>query len=128
MTTITLEVPDELAAQFKINPANVSALIREAVTEKLALPSGNDASVKPVHEQIIDFLASSPPLEQMIDFKISEAAQERLEDLLDRNREGELTLEEEAELDKYFQYRHVMILLKASARRAVNSRPEQPSV
>lgn len=37
-----------------------------------------------------------------------------------KNRDGELTEEEQAELDSYFRYRHVMILLKASARRAIN--------
>ena len=82
-----------------------------------------ETTVVPIHQEMTDFLATSPTLEQMIDFKISDAAQERLEDLLDKNREGELTEEEKAELDRYFQYRHVMILLKASARRAINSRP-----
>jgi len=79
-----------------------------------------ETTVVPIHQEMIDFLATSPTLEQVVDFKISEAAQERLEDLLDKNREGELTEEEQAELDRYFQYRHVMILLKASARRAIN--------
>jgi hypothetical protein len=37
----------------------------------------------PIHQEMIDFLAASPTSEQMIDFKISDAAQERLEDLLE---------------------------------------------
>jgi hypothetical protein len=124
MTTITLEVPDDLAAQFKANPARLPALIREAVAEKLALSANGATAVIPIYQEIINFLAASPTLEQVVDFKISDAAQERLEDLLDKNREGELTEEERAELNQYFQYRHVMILLKASARRAINARPE----
>ncbi|MGH9835768.1 MAG: hypothetical protein ACREBD_17495 [Blastocatellia bacterium] len=85
------------------------------------ITSANSATtVIPIYQEIINFLAASPTLEQVVDFKISEAAQERLEDLLDKNREGELTEEERTELDRYFQYRHVMILLKASARRAIN--------
>ena len=50
-----------------------------------------ETTVVPIHQEMTDFLATSPTLEQMIDFKISDAAQERLEDLLDKNREGELT-------------------------------------
>ncbi|MEJ7710277.1 MAG: hypothetical protein WKF84_10525 [Pyrinomonadaceae bacterium] len=78
-----------------------------------------------IHQEMIDLLASRPALEQIVDFKISDPAQRRLEELLDKNREAELTPEERAEMDKYLQYRHVMILLKASARRVVNARPEE---
>ncbi len=126
MTTITLEVPDELAAEFKIDPAHLPEFVREAVAAKLAtLPqsSTGTALVQSLPQGIIDFLASSPTLEQIINFKISDPAQERLEVLLDKNGEAELTPDEKVELDKYLQYRHVMILLKASARRAVNARP-----
>ncbi len=113
MTTITLEVPDELAAQFKIDPALLPEFVREAVAAKLTRLSQSStgiASPQPVHQEIINFLASSPTLEQVIAFKLSDAAQERLEDLLDRNGEAELTPKERLELDKYLQYRHVMIL------------------
>lgn len=123
MTTIALEVPDDVAAQFRADPSRLPALIREAVAEKLALPSNGATTFSPVYQEFIDFLASGPTLEQMVGFKLSEATQERVEDLLDKNRENELTPEEKAELDRYFQYRHIMILLKAGARRAIDSRP-----
>ncbi|MGH9766090.1 MAG: hypothetical protein ACREAB_01545 [Blastocatellia bacterium] len=123
MTTITLEVPDEVAAQLQADPARLPALIREAVAEKLALSANSATTLSPVYQEFIDFLASSPTLEQMVDFKISDAAQQRVEDLLDKDRENELTPEEKAELNRYFQYRHIMILLKAGARRAIDSRP-----
>jgi hypothetical protein len=97
MTTITLEVPDELAAQFKIAPAALSALIREAVAAKAARLSPRnqeEESAQPVFQEIIDLLASGPTADRLIRFKLSDTAQERLEDLLDRNREDELTTEE----------------------------------
>lgn len=47
--------------------------------------------------------------------------QERLEELLDKNREEELTADEEEEMDAYRLVNHVMILLKARARPAVFS-------
>ncbi len=119
MMTITLEVPDELAARFNADPSSLPALVREAVSEKmakLALSLNGGTSVRLIYQEIIDFLASGPALEQIVDFKISSSAQERLEDLVDKNREGGLTPAEELELNRYFQYRHVMILLKADAR------------
>ncbi len=127
MTTITLEVPDELAAQFKIEPAHLPGLIREAVEARLSrltrTPAGPESSTS-IYQEIINFLTSNPTLEQIVDFKITEPAQERLEELLDKNREEGLTPDEKAQMEKYLHYRHVMILLKASARRVLNQHPQ----
>lgn len=125
MTTITLEVPDDLAAQFKLEPTVLSGLLRDILATKLSThPQRLEAqTVKPLHQELIEFLSSHPSLEQIVQFKISAPAQERLEVLLDKNREEQLTAEEKIELDQYLQYRHVLILLKASARRAIGARP-----
>ena len=126
MTTITLEVPDELAAQLRIDAALLPELVREAIEAKLGkhfATSSDGSSRGRIYQEIIDFLVSRPSARQLLDFKISESAQERLEDLLEKNREAELTPEERAEVDQYLEYRRVMILLKASARRVV-SMPE----
>jgi hypothetical protein len=127
MTTITLEVSDELAAQFKVDPADLPAVLQEAVQAKLAAlePGGGSAGAqRPLPHEIINFLSSAPGLEQMVDFKISAPAQERLENLLERNREDGLMPEEKEELEKYLQLRHIMVLLKASARRVLGQRPQ----
>lgn len=127
MTTITLEVPDELASQFKIEPVHLPALIREAVEarlSKLTRASAGKESSPSIHQEILQFLTSPPTLEQIADFKISAPAQERLEELLDKNREEGLTPEEKIEMEKYLHFRHVMILLKASARRVLNQQPQ----
>ena len=117
MTTITLEVPDDVAAQFKREPKVVSAMLRKTLSAKLS------NTRQPIHQELINFLSSSPRLEQIIKFKISDLAQERLETLLEKNREEQLTAKQKSELDQYLQYRHVLILLKASARRAIAARP-----
>lgn len=126
MTTITLEIPDDLAAQFKLEPKALTALLQEAVTAKQRKQNGHTKTkaIKPLYLELIDFLSSSPSLEQIIQFKISDTAQQRLEELLDKNREEQLTNAEQTELDQYLQYRHVLILLKASARRAIAARPK----
>lgn len=119
MTTITLEVPDELAAQFKIDPAHLPALLREAMAAKLAKlmpPAHNVESAAPVYQEVVDFLTSSPTVEQVIAFKISDSAQDRLEELLYRNREEELTQDERTELETYLQLSRLVTRLKARAR------------
>ena len=124
MTTITVEVPDELAAQLNIDAALLPKFVREAIEAKLAKQSessAGEASRRPLYQEIVDFLASGPTAEQIVDFKISESAQERLEDLLERNRESELAPEETTEMDRYLQFSHAMILLKASSRRVLSS-------
>lgn len=123
MTTITLEIPDELAAHFQVDAVALPALIREALANKftkLAAVESCAASAPPVYQEIVDFLSASPTPEQLIGFKLSTAAQARLEDLLYKHREAELTLEEQTELETYRQLNHVIIRLKA---RALSSPP-----
>ncbi len=124
MTTITLEVPDELAAELKIDAVMGAVLLREALAAKFA--KLKDAS-KPtigagithlVYQQMLDFLATRPTPEQIIAYKSSAAVQARLEELLDKNREEGLTEAENAELDVYELVHHSMIRLKARARLA----------
>jgi hypothetical protein len=119
MTTITLEVPDELAAQVAALRGRLPDLLARALksepVEKKDRADGAEAPA-PLYREVIDFLATNPSPEQIIAFKISPAAQERLEELLDKNREEGLTADEAAELDAYLQARDLMVFLKANAR------------
>ncbi len=117
MTTITLEVPDDLAA--KISPDVFPALLREFVTAKaakLSTATNGDVEPQPIYRELLDFLASNPTREQLIAYKISTVAQNRLEDLLHKNREETLSAEEIAELDTYLRLSDWITLLKARAR------------
>jgi len=119
MTTITLEVPDELAHNFKIAPAALSALIREAVAAKssrLSPQNGSDESAPPVYQEVIDLLTSGPTADQLLTFKISDSSQERLEELLHKNSEEGLAAEEKAELNTYLRLSEYLTKLKARAR------------
>jgi hypothetical protein len=68
-----------------------------------------------IQEEVLSFLLTSPTPQQVIDFRASEAAQNRLRDLLDANRAGTLNGEEQAELDEAMQMDHFVTLLKAKA-------------
>jgi hypothetical protein len=116
-TTVNLNVPDEWAQQ-PLTPEILPALLQEALSAhlaKLAEPLTSNGG-HPVYRDIVDFLSASPTPEQIIAFKLSRQAQERLEDLLWKNREEELALAERTELDVYLQLSHLMTLLKARAR------------
>jgi hypothetical protein len=117
MATITLELPDELAGSIQTEA--LSALWREFVSAKIAKVSkaGNESvAPSPIYHEPLDFLASQPTREQVIAYRISPAAQERLADLLYRNREETLTPAERAELDTYLHLSDWHTLLKARAR------------
>ena len=67
--------------------------------------------------ELAEFLAARPSLSEVANYKIAPPYQRRLEQLLDKNREEGLDLEEKTELEAYFQLRHLVMLLKARARR-----------
>lgn len=68
------------------------------------------------YEEVINFIAAGTTPQNVIDFRPSEAAQMRVEDLLERERDGELSSAEKSELDHYLQIEHLMRLAKARAR------------
>lgn len=121
MTSITLNVADELAAEFRIDPAALPALIRETVaaktTKAAAQTTGNNTDT-PLYQEVIEFLSSGPTTAQVLAFKISPEAQDRLEKLLHRNREAELTETERDELNTYLHFSEYLTRLKARAPRA----------
>ena len=125
MTTITLELPDELAARLVALRDRLPQLLSIALELSpssdvpLTLPALTPAH--PAFEEMLDFLASGPSPEKIVAFKVSPAAQARLEELLEKNRLEGLTDEEAAELDVYSQVNHILILLKARARLALSS-------
>lgn len=129
MATITLELPEELAVRLDPLrdrlPELLSQWLDSESAEKKFTLSGT-VMTHPVFLELIDFLSTRPTARQLLTHKASSAVQERLEELLDKNREEGLTPAEEEEMDAYRLVNHVMILLKARARPAVSS--QQSSV
>jgi len=66
-----------------------------------------------VYDDLLDLLAESADAQRVLAFRLSEEKQARLDELLQKNREGTLTDEESAELDAYERFEHVVRLLKA---------------
>ncbi len=118
MATITLEVPDELAQRLESMGGRLPALLAYAL-DMAGIPGGSIASENaPLWSEVIEFLGRGPSPEEILAFKISDGAQERLEDLLYLNREETLTPQEQDELEAFAQIEHLFILLKAYLRQA----------
>lgn len=72
-------------------------------------------SVK-AYEEVVDFIAAGTTPQNVIAFRPSEESQERVADLIEREKNGELEAGEKSELDHYMQIEHLMRLAKARAR------------
>ena len=122
MMTITLEVSDDLAAQISPVRDRLPNLLSQALEllpvgqEKGTLPQSTSF---PIFDEMIDFLASGPTPRQILAHKVSPKLQKRLETLLGKNRAAGLTMTEAVEMNAFRQVNHVMIRLKARARRAL---------
>ncbi|MEZ4863325.1 MAG: hypothetical protein R3C14_18555 [Caldilineaceae bacterium] len=71
--------------------------------------------IAPVYTEIIDFLAAGTTPTSLIAFHPSEAAKQRVADLIQREKSSGLTSEERVELEHYLQLEHLMRLAKARA-------------
>jgi hypothetical protein len=71
----------------------------------------------PVYLEVVDFIAAGPTPERIAAYHPSDAAQERVWELIERKKTGKLLPQEEFELENYLQLEHFMRLIKARARR-----------
>lgn len=68
------------------------------------------------YEEIIDFIAAGTTPEAVVAFRPSEVVRQRVADLVERSGDGNISAEEQSELDDYLQLEHIMIMAKARAR------------
>lgn len=68
-----------------------------------------------VYDEFADFITSSPTLEEITRFRLSDPTEERINALLDANRNRTLTADEQAELDEAIRVEHLMRLVKIRA-------------
>ena len=68
-----------------------------------------------VYDEVVDFFARGTSSNSVIGYRPSTEAQERVHDLLAKNKAGTLTSEEAAELELFGELEHFMQLVKARA-------------
>ena len=75
----------------------------------------------PSYLEIIDFIAAGTTPQSVIDYGPSPEAQRRVEDLITREKEGQLSPEEKSELDHFMDLEHILRMAKARARQILHS-------
>ncbi|MBI3363238.1 MAG: hypothetical protein HY023_19220 [Chloroflexi bacterium] len=112
--TLQVKLPDELARQIQESRERLPEILELGLRELTPLESR-------VFGEILDFLSRGATPEQIVAFRSSEAQRARVRELLERNSIKTLSEGEEAELDLYERLEHLMIMLKARARRNLPS-------
>ncbi|MEE3715899.1 hypothetical protein V2H45_03965 [Tumidithrix elongata RA019] len=123
MAQLTIEIPDELAqrlAPFQNQlPELFTRLIATTLPDEslsgIDLSVSQGADVSPTYLEVLDFLINRPTSEQIATFKVSERSQTRLQELLQKNCDANLSSSEVAELNLYEQLDALMTMLKIRA-------------
>lgn len=71
------------------------------------------------YEEIIDFIAAGTSPDRIVTYQPSQAAKNRVADLIFREKTEGLSPDEKSELDHYMQLEHIMRLAKARAHQYV---------
>lgn len=79
------------------------------------------SAAHPAYLEFIDFIAAGTTPEQIIAFRPSIKAQQRVTDLIEREKEGMLSAEEKAELDHFLDLEHILRVAKARAQQILAS-------
>jgi hypothetical protein len=74
------------------------------------------------YDEIVDFFARGPSPEEIASFRPSPETQERVRELLELNSAGELTEDDELELEWFGQLEHLMQLVKIRAHKYIKKK------
>jgi hypothetical protein len=72
--------------------------------------------VRAVFDVITDFLASEPTPEELLAYHLPDDLQARVEELVERNGEGQLTFDEQQELLDFIRADQMIALLKTKTK------------
>lgn len=75
-----------------------------------------DTSLRSVADVVTDFFSTAPDLQQIAGYRLPNELQDRAHQLLERNRKGTLTAQEQTEMEEFRQIDHLLTLIKAKAR------------
>jgi hypothetical protein len=76
--------------------------------------------LSPVYDDFLEFLVKKASPSEILAFKVSEEAQQRAVELLERQDAGLLSPEEADELEQMLQFDRLVSMLKAKALKASN--------
>lgn len=108
---LTITVPENLGQRVSEMPDRVPEILRIGLEK---LDAGDAESYDGVAE-ILDKLAQLPSPDEVIALRPSNDLQNRIESLLEKNRDPGLTSDEEKEWQNYEHLEHVVRMAKARA-------------
>lgn len=114
MVQLTIEVSESLANQL-VPVQNQLVEIIELGLQRI------QKNQHPLQQEVITFLASGPTPQDILQFHPSTQTINQLNDLLAKNKMGELSTTEKDELDLYQQLDYLFTLIKAQARQNVDN-------
>lgn len=79
------------------------------------------APAETLFDEILEFLAASPSAEQLVNYQPPPHLQDRLDELLDKNRTDGLSEPEQAELDEFLRMNRFMSRLRLKARQHISA-------
>ena len=106
---IMIEIPDSLASQVQ----RFRARLGEALARGLRELSAEESAEFRDETAIIDLLSSQPTPEHILAIRPTPEFQARVSELLFESKQGELSRQEEAELDRCLMLEHLVRLAKA---------------
>jgi len=111
MSSITLSLPDELAARLRVREKHVAEILELGLRELDAEGQGGfDGAAK-----VLDFFVGLPSPEEVLELRPSDRFQARIRSLLEKNRTAGLTPAEEEEWERYEFLEHLVAMAKANA-------------
>ncbi len=108
MTTITLEVTDDIATSIAATRHRLPEIIALGLNKLSPLPTQ-------VYSYILFFLANGPTKEQLMQFSPTSEMRMRMQELLEKSQTDSLTELEQKELEEYERIEHLIVMLKAKA-------------
>jgi len=119
MTTLTVDVSDELAARVAPMQRWLPTIL------ELTLLGFRTPAIATVTE-IVEFLAQNPSSPEILHYQVSERAQTRMRQLLALNRDGLLSELEQLELDEMEKIQHIIIMFNIGIELLVNKEQGNP--
>lgn len=110
-TSVVMELPDQLAAEIIQEQEHVAAMLERGLRE---LRMERESSASEIAE-IMATLASQPSPETVLALQPSTQMQAKVSELLAKSKSGQLSRQEEVELERYLTIEHLVRLAKGHA-------------
>ena len=108
---VTLDIPEDLATELNTIQEQLPEILKLGLRE---LNAKNQDGFEGITE-VMEFLARLPSPKDILALRPSSALQARIEELLDKQRDGGLNSEEERQWQQYQYLEHLVRIAKAEA-------------